>query len=50
MIVSVHSESFCETSGKCRFTGTHFTHKQYEIAWSNKPSYRTSNCMRITKI
>jgi hypothetical protein len=50
MIVSVYAESFCKTSCKGSFASTHFTHKHDEIAGSNKPGYRTGNCMRITKI
>jgi hypothetical protein len=50
MIITVHSESFRETSCKGCFTRTHFANKYYKVAWSNNASYRTSNCMRITKI
>jgi hypothetical protein len=50
MVITVHSESFCETSCKCSLARSHFTNKHDEITWSNKTSYRTGNCMRITKI
>jgi hypothetical protein len=50
MVITVHSESLCKTSSEGSFACTHFTHKHYEITWSNNTSYRTSNCMRITKI
>jgi hypothetical protein len=50
MVITVNSESFCETSCKGSFTRTHFTHQHDEVSWSNNTGYCTSNCMRITKI
>jgi hypothetical protein len=50
MVITVHSESFCETSCKGGFTRTHFADKHDEIAWSNNTSYCTCNGMGISKI
>jgi hypothetical protein len=50
MIISVHSESLCETGCKSSFTGSHFTDEHDEVAWTNNTGYCTGNGVGITEI